>query len=182
MSREDDRRLSTADFLSAGEHKHHDEEPPVHAGMDPVMLQRMQQQHDQGAPNAPLQQVETMRHEPQQMQMRSEPVQPQQGQMMQTQGHAQAGEQLAALFLADVAQDFRRRWDAIQIGFVDDPQEAVRSADELVAEVMKTLAESFARRRGDIEAGVDRSGQADTENLRLALHQYRSFFQRLLSL
>jgi hypothetical protein len=29
---------------------------------------------------------------------------------------------------------------------------------------------------------VDRGEQADTENLRVALQRYRSFFQRLLSL
>jgi hypothetical protein len=91
-------------------------------------------------------------------------------------------EPLAALFLAPVAEDFRRRWDAVQIGFVDDPHQAVRSADELVAQVMKTLAETFAEQRGAIEAGVDQSDQANTENLRVALQRYRSFFQRLLSL
>jgi hypothetical protein len=91
-------------------------------------------------------------------------------------------EPLAALFLAPVAEDFRRRWDAVQIGFVDDPHQAVRSADELVAQVMKTLAETFAEQRAAIEAGVDQSEQANTENLRVALQRYRSFFQRLLSL
>ena len=92
------------------------------------------------------------------------------------------GEPLAELFLAPVAEDFRRRWDAVQIGFVDDPHQAVRSADELVAQVMKSLAETFAEQRAAIEAGVDRSDHANTENLRVALQRYRSFFQRLLSL
>jgi hypothetical protein len=101
----------------------------------------------------------------------------QQGAMMQRQG-----EPLAALFLAPVAEDFRRRWDAVQIGFVDDPRQAVRSADELVAQVMKSLAETFAQQRAEIEAGVDPSEQANTENLRVALQRYRSFFERLLSL
>jgi hypothetical protein len=102
---------------------------------------------------------------------------PRQGPEMQREG-----EPLAALFLGPVAEDFRRRWDAVQIGFVDDPRQAVRSADELVAQVMKTLAETFAEQRAGIEAGVDRGEQADTENLRVALQRYRSFFQRLLSL
>jgi hypothetical protein len=92
------------------------------------------------------------------------------------------GEPLAALFLSDVAEDFRHRWDAIQIGFVDDPQQAVRSADELVAQVMKSLAATFAQQRSDIESGIDQSDHANTENLRVALQRYRSFFQRLLSL
>jgi hypothetical protein len=92
-----------------------------------------------------------------------------------------AGERLAALFTPDVAQDFRSRWDAAQIGFVDDPRRAVQQADELVAEVMKSLAQSFADERRQLEAQMT-SESASTENLRVALQRYRSFFQRLLSL
>ena len=88
-------------------------------------------------------------------------------------------EQLAPLFLPMIAQQFRSRWDEIQIGFVDDPTEAVRKADELVAQVMKSLAESFADQREHVEEQMD---QNDTEHLRVALRRYRSFFQRLLSL
>ena len=51
---------------------------------------------------------------------------------------------LAPLFLTDAAADFRARRDAVQIGFVDDPRQAVRKADELVAQVMKSLAVSFS--------------------------------------
>jgi hypothetical protein len=94
----------------------------------------------------------------------------------------QRDQQLAELFLAPVADDFRRRWDEIQIGFVDDPRRAVQRADELVAEVMKTLAQTFAEQRGRIESGIGGDAQADTENLRVGLQRYRSFFQRLLSL
>ena len=89
------------------------------------------------------------------------------------------GEQLAPLFLPQVAEQFRSRWDEVQIGFVDDPTEAVRHADELVAQVMKNLAETFAHERAKLEGELD---QSDTEHLRVALRRYRSFFQRLLSL
>jgi hypothetical protein len=91
-------------------------------------------------------------------------------------------EQLAALFATDVAGDFRSRWDAVQIGFVDDPKQAVRQADELVAQVMKSLAESFSSERARIESQLEQADSASTENLRMALRRYRSFFQRLLSL
>jgi len=91
-------------------------------------------------------------------------------------------ERLAALFPSETAEDFRRDWDAVQIGFVDDPRKAVRQADELVATVMKTLAESFASQRISIETDVGQDEQASTENLRVALRRYRSFFERLLSL
>jgi hypothetical protein len=90
--------------------------------------------------------------------------------------------QLAALFLPDVSADFRARWDAVQIGFVDDPIRSVRQADELVAQVMMSLAETFAAERAKLEGQLDESVQASTENLRVALRNYRSFFQRLLSI
>jgi hypothetical protein len=95
----------------------------------------------------------------------------------------QEREELAALFAPELAGDFRSRWDAVQIGFVDDPRLAVQKADELVAQVMKNLAESFADERQRFEeqmSGTD--GGASTENMRVALRRYRSFFQRLLSL
>jgi hypothetical protein len=91
-------------------------------------------------------------------------------------------EPLAALFPPEMAQDFRSRWDDVQIGFVDDPKQAVRQADELVAQVMKSLAQKFADERSKFESQFDEQGTASTENLRVALRGYRSFFQRLLSL
>ena len=91
-------------------------------------------------------------------------------------------EQLASLFLPDAAKSFRAHWDVIQIGFVDDPKQAVRKADELVAQVMKCLAETFSAERTQLEDQLDRTDEASTENLRVALRRYRSFFQRLLSL
>jgi hypothetical protein len=96
--------------------------------------------------------------------------------------HASAGEQLAALFDPDVAGRFRSRWDAVQIGFVDDPRQAVRQADELVAQVMMSLAETFSSERASLEGQLEQTDSASTENLRVALRRYRSFFQRLLSL
>jgi hypothetical protein len=91
-------------------------------------------------------------------------------------------EPLAALFQPDAAQDFRSRWDAVQIGFVDDPRRAVQQADELVAQVMRSLAESFSEQRAQIEGELGQGEQGSTEAMRVALRRYRSFFQRLLSL
>ena len=92
------------------------------------------------------------------------------------------GEPLAALFPPEMSSQFRDRWDQVQIGFVDDPRQAVQQADELVAQVMKSLAGSFADQRARVEQGIGQGGETDTENLRMALRSYRSFFQRLLSL
>ena len=91
-------------------------------------------------------------------------------------------ERLALLFSADVAEDYRARWTAVQGSFVDDPREAVEQGDELVAQVMKSLAESFAAEREELEGQLGESGEASTETLRVALRRYRSFFERLLSL
>ena len=91
-------------------------------------------------------------------------------------------EQLAPLFSPDAAKEFRSRWDAIQSSFVDDPKRAVRQGDELVAQVMKSLAETFSNERVKLEGQLDQRDKASTENLRVALRRYRSFFERLLSL
>ena len=92
------------------------------------------------------------------------------------------GDAPVQLFPPDMAGDFRSRWDAVQIGFVDDPRKAVREADELVAQVMKNLADSFANERTRLESQMGQDGGASTEDLRVALQRYRSFFHRLLSL
>jgi hypothetical protein len=91
-------------------------------------------------------------------------------------------ESLDPLFSPDVARDFRASWDAVQIGFVDDPKQAVRKADELVRQVLENLTQTFSNERSALEAGTERAEQASTENLRVALRRYRSFLQRLLSL
>jgi len=84
---------------------------------------------------------------------------------------------LAPLFDEEMAEAFRARWNIVQQGFVDDPPKAVREGDELVAQVIKSLAETFASQRAALEGE-----QGSTEDLRLALRRYRSFFERLLSI
>jgi hypothetical protein len=91
-------------------------------------------------------------------------------------------ERLEPLFSADLAKEYRARWTAVQGSFVDDPREAVQQGDELVAQVMKSLAESFAHERDALENQLSGGGEASTEMLRVALRRYRSFFERLLSL
>jgi hypothetical protein len=82
-------------------------------------------------------------------------------------------ERLAPLFSADVAEDYRTRWTAVQGSFVDDPRAAVQQGDELVAQVMKSLAESFAAERDQLEGQLGESSEASTETLRVALRRYR---------
>lgn len=85
------------------------------------------------------------------------------------------------LFSAAEAGSLRSQWDAIQVGFVDEPRKAVEQADGLVAVAMKRLAEQFADERSKLEGQWDRGGDISTEDLRLALRKYRSFFGRLLA-
>jgi hypothetical protein len=79
------------------------------------------------------------------------------------------------------ADHFRARWQDVQTGFVDEPRRAVEQADALVAELMKRLAESFASERSQLEQKWDQDRDVSTEDLRVALQRYRSFFSRLLS-
>jgi hypothetical protein len=72
-------------------------------------------------------------------------------------------------------------WESIQANFVDDPRRAVEEADGLVANVMQQLADGFARERETLEGQWSRGEDVSTEDLRVALRRYRSFFQRLLS-
>jgi hypothetical protein len=76
---------------------------------------------------------------------------------------------------------FERQWHQVQLAFVDEPREAVEKADHLVAELMRHLAETFADERNRLETAWSAGEDVDTENLRVALTRYRSFFQRLLA-
>jgi len=89
--------------------------------------------------------------------------------------------QAVPLFSAEEAKVFRGRWDAIQVNFVDEPRQVVEQADGLVALAMKRLAEMFAAERARLEGQWDRGDNVSTEDLRLALQRYRSFFGRILS-
>jgi len=90
--------------------------------------------------------------------------------------------QPAPLLVSDETHTFRSRWDSIQTSFVDEPRHSVEQADGLVAEVMKRLAETFAEERSKLEGQWSRGDNVSTEDLRLALQRYRSFFDRLLSM
>src|SRR5215469_10032330 len=87
-----------------------------------------------------------------------------------------------ALFPDDQLKQLQTKWDDIQTGFVDEPRGAVEHADGLVAETMQQLAEAFARERANLEHQWDRGDNISTEDLRIALQRYRSFFRRLLSM
>lgn len=87
----------------------------------------------------------------------------------------------APLFSVDESRRFRSEWDTAQTGFVDEPRKSVEQADNLVATVIKRLSEIFADERARLEGQWESGDNISTEDLRLALQRYRSFFTRLLS-
>jgi len=86
-----------------------------------------------------------------------------------------------ALFADDELSGFRSRWDEIQSGFVDEPRQAVEQADALVADVVDRLTTGFSEARSRLEEQWAKGEDASTEELRVALTRYRSFFKRLLA-
>jgi hypothetical protein len=85
------------------------------------------------------------------------------------------------LLPADQAERYKNRWEQIQASFVDQPREAVEQADGLVADLMQRLASGFSEEREQLENQWDSGDDVSTEDLRVALTRYRSFFGRLLS-
>jgi len=95
--------------------------------------------------------------------------------------HNIATDAASPLFSESDVGDLRGRWSNVQAGFVDEPRHAVEEADKLVATVMQRLAEGFANERSNLEKQWDSGDNVSTEDLRLALQRYRSFFDRLLN-
>jgi hypothetical protein len=79
------------------------------------------------------------------------------------------------------ADSYRGRWEQIQARFVDDPRTSVEEADALVNEVIHDLETSFGSERETLEGQWQRGEDVETEDLRVVLRRYRSFFDRLLS-
>jgi hypothetical protein len=84
------------------------------------------------------------------------------------------------LISPDEANHFRGRWDKVQTGFVDDPRRAVEDANQLVDEVTSRVVETFTRGRTALEEQWSRGDEVTTEELRVVLQRYRSFFDGLL--
>ncbi|MCE0768626.1 hypothetical protein LWC35_37895 [Pseudonocardia kujensis] len=87
----------------------------------------------------------------------------------------------ATLIPQDRSADYLRRWESLKASFVDEPRGAVRDANGLVGEVLDELEALFERQRSELERDLNNES-ASTEDLRLALGRYRSFFDRLLTI
>lgn len=91
---------------------------------------------------------------------------------------ANDGSATPSLFGNGEADDLRHQWDVIQASFVDEPRKAVEEADRLVADAVQRLSRSFAAERQSLTRG----SEVSTEDLRLALKRYKSYFSRLLAI
>jgi hypothetical protein len=90
-------------------------------------------------------------------------------------------EERQPLLPQDQAKRYRSEWQRIQAGFVDEPRTSVEEADRLVADLMQRLAAVFSDEREQLEKQWDSGDDVSTEDLRVGLTRYRSFFDRLLS-
>jgi hypothetical protein len=93
-----------------------------------------------------------------------------------------SNEELVPLFSESAVQNFRARWTTLQTEFVDEPRRSVEQADELVAHVMKDMAATFSDERKKLEQQWEHGDKVSTEDLRLVLRRYRSFFDRFLAI
>ena len=96
--------------------------------------------------------------------------------------HVETADKPVSLFHDEEGRGFRTRWDAIQTGFVDQPRAAVEQANALVGEMVKRLTDTFGAERSNLESQWTQGKEVSTEDLRIALKRYRSFFERLLSI
>ncbi|MFF4955501.1 hypothetical protein [Streptomyces sp. NPDC001222] len=93
----------------------------------------------------------------------------------------------ARLLPRDECEQFAQRLRHAIGEFVDEPRDAVEEADRVAQEVVARLSEAVASRRRTLKAswqdvGDDARGGTDTEQLRLALRDYRVTVERLLNL
>jgi len=76
-------------------------------------------------------------------------------------------------------EDLWQHWWQIQANFVDDPQNAVAEAHNLVAELVTEVVRRYEDERKQLEGRWAKGGEVSTEDLRCALQSYREFFGRL---
>jgi hypothetical protein len=93
-------------------------------------------------------------------------------------GSAGAGLDVAGAAFVTDTDGYRASWVRIQSGFIDDPHGSVTEAADLIAQITSTLVSAVQERERSLRGGWE--GGADTEVLRNALREYRSFFERLM--
>jgi hypothetical protein len=99
-------------------------------------------------------------------------------------GHGSGSGAAAGLLPHDECDKLELRLRNAVSGFVDRPKEAVEEADQVVEEIAGRFTEALTRRRRTLrmswQGGEDKTTGHDTEQLRLALRDYRELAERLL--
>jgi len=75
---------------------------------------------------------------------------------------------------------YQDRWGAIQAGFIDDPGRTVESASALLAEISDDITRAITGEREGID-GRWRTTESSTDDLRVAMQDYRALYGRLTS-
>ena len=86
-----------------------------------------------------------------------------------------------SLLPADQTRLYNAQWSDIQAHFVDQPRQSVEQADALVVDIMQRVTAGFSHERERLEAQWEQGADVSTEDLRVVLTRYRSFFDRLIS-
>jgi len=86
-------------------------------------------------------------------------------------------------YLAEAdSERVNEQWKRVQTEFVDDPRKSVSEAHQLVSEMVERIAETFTQERNELEQQWSKGANVSTEDLRVCLQRYRTFFERLLPL
>jgi hypothetical protein len=169
---DDDSRLQTEDIANA--HQRTDDEPTTDRSVADEYQTDEYKSDETKAAETPGDEAQTRLDDPPTEQL------PIQEPVARTPAQT-TDDELAELFPHQEAEQFRGEWQDIQARFVDDPRDAVQSADQLVAEVMRSLATTFTDHKHELEGQWQQGSDVETEDLRLALRRYRSFFNQLLN-
>jgi hypothetical protein len=94
---------------------------------------------------------------------------------------SESSTETAAPLLGEDVEQLRERWLSIQAAFVDEPLEAVQQADALVSDVIDRLTTTFQQTKDSLETQLGETENVSTEELRVGLQRYRTFFERLLA-
>ena len=79
-------------------------------------------------------------------------------------------------------EDLQSNWNSIQVEFVDEPRASVEQAKALVAEATGRITRALSEKQAALDGAWTGREDTSTEDLRVALQHYRSFFNHLLSL
>ena len=78
--------------------------------------------------------------------------------------------------------ELQSRWNLIQKEFVDEPRTSVEKAKTLLAETADKVVRMLSEQQLSLNESMDVHKDLSTEDLRIALQRYRSFFNRLLAI